>query len=150
MRGRDVSGGGRSAQGPSVRYVLDASVAVASLRANEAGHSAAVAYVSPLLKGQDSIVVPAIFSIEVAAALTRAGFTSDEVERFTEAFVARATVVTLGPRNAARIRRVVFATRLRAADATYAWLAGREGVPLVTADIEMKVRAASVCQVVSP
>ena len=61
MWGRDVSGAEDSGEGSPVRYVLDASVAVASLRSNETGHAAAVAFLSPLLKGQDSLVVPAIF-----------------------------------------------------------------------------------------
>jgi predicted nucleic acid-binding protein len=58
-----------------MKYVLDASVAVASLRPNEPHHAAAVAYLAPLLKGRDAIVVPAIFRIEVASALARARFT---------------------------------------------------------------------------
>ncbi len=65
-------------------------------------------------------------------------------------FLARATMVTLGPRSARQILRVVATTRLRAADAIYVWLAAREGIPLVTADIEVSRRAASVCQVVVP
>ncbi|MGH7270683.1 MAG: type II toxin-antitoxin system VapC family toxin [Polyangiaceae bacterium] len=132
-----------------MRYVLDASVAVASLRANEPLHSAAAAYLAPLLKGADSIVVPSIFGIEVASALTRAGFTPSDVERFAGAFLARATIVTLGPKRATQIQRVVFATRLRAADAVYAWVAAREGLPLVTADAEMSRRAGAACEVVT-
>jgi predicted nucleic acid-binding protein len=79
-----------------MRYVLDASVAVASLRPNEPHHAAAVAYLSPLLKGLDSIVVPSIFRVEVASALARACFTGAQVARFVNGFVAHATVVSLG------------------------------------------------------
>jgi predicted nucleic acid-binding protein len=82
-----------------MKYVLDAPVAVASLRPNEPSHAAARAYVSPLLAGRDTIVVPSVFRIEVAAALARAGFTSAQVGRFVNAFVARARVVTIGPQN---------------------------------------------------
>jgi len=133
-----------------MRYVLDASVAVASLRPNELLHAAAVAFLSPLLKGDDAIVVPAIFRIEVASALARAGFTADQIERFVGAFLARATVVTIGPVRAARIERVAIATRLRAADAIYVWLATREGIPLVTGDVEVQRRAAATCRLISP
>jgi predicted nucleic acid-binding protein len=133
-----------------MRYVLDASVAVASLRPNEPLHAAAVAFLSPLLKGDDAIVVPAIFRIEVASALARAMFTPAQVARFIGAFVARATIVTIGPRRAIRIERVAIATRLRAADAMYVWLAGREGIPLVTGDAEVQQRATSACRVISP
>jgi len=55
-------------------YVLDASVAVASLRPNEPGHTAAKKRLGVLLTGSDTLVVPAIFGIEVASALARVGF----------------------------------------------------------------------------
>ena len=132
-----------------MRYVLDASVAVASLRPNEPLHAAAVAYLSPLLKGRDSIVVPSIFRIEVAYALARCGFTAAQVTRFVGGFLAHATVATLGPRRAKRIQALAVATRLRAADAIYVWLAQAEGIPLVTADQEIHERAAARCQVVA-
>ena len=133
-----------------MKYVLDASVAVASLRPNEPRHGAAVAYLSPLLKGADSALVPAIFPIEVASALTRAGFAPQDMERFVGGFLARAKMVTLGPRSARQILRVVATTRLRAADAIDVWLAAREGIPLVTADVEVSRRASAACQVVVP
>ena len=130
-----------------MRYVLDASVAVASLRANEPNHTRAVTFLTPLIKGIDSIVVPSsIFCIEVASALARAGFAMREVERFVAAFLARADVVTIGPVRARRIQRVAVTTRLRAADAMYVWLAAHEGLALVTADLEIHERAAAVCQ----
>jgi predicted nucleic acid-binding protein len=132
-----------------MRYVLDASVAVASLRPNEPLHAAAVAHLSPLLKGRDSIVVPSIFRIEVASALARSGFTRAQVGRFVGGFLAHATVVTIGPQRAKRIQAVAVATRLRAADAIYVWLAEAEGIPLVTADREVHRRADSRCQVVA-
>ena len=133
-----------------MKYVLDASVAVASLRPNEPLHGAAVAFLSPLLRGHDAIVVPAIFRIEVASALARAGFTPVQVDRFVDRFLANAAVVTIGPKRARRIQRVAVATRLRAADSTHVWLAEREGIPLVTADQEIHQRATARCQVMGP
>ncbi len=133
-----------------MKYVLDASVAVASLRPREPRHAASVAYLSPLLRGSDAIVVPAIFPIEVASALARAGFTPAQVDRFVGGFLAHATLVTIGPKRAQRIRRVSVTTRLRAADAIYVWLAEREGLPLVTADDEIHERAAARCRLVAP
>ena len=133
-----------------MRYVLDASVAIASLRANEPLHVAAVRYLSPLLRGLDAIVVPSIFRIEVASTLARAGFLPAQVARFVGGFLARATVKTIGPRRAMAIQTVAVAARLRAADAIYVWLAEEEAIPLVTADREIHQRAAGRCQVVSP
>jgi predicted nucleic acid-binding protein len=133
-----------------MRYVLDASVAVASLRPKEPLYAAAVAYLSPLLKGFDAIVVPSIFRVEVASALARAGFTSAQVGRFVGGFLAHATVMSIGPKRARYIQAVAVAARLRAADAIYVWLAEAEGIPLVTADREIHQRAAARCQLVAP
>jgi predicted nucleic acid-binding protein len=124
-----------------VRYVLDASVAVAALRSNEPFHADALRRCMPLFGGRDEIVVPALFDIEVVAALVRRGVAPGSVERFFKRHFATRTLVTLGPRTARAVCRVVGLTRLRAADALYVWLAAREGLPLVTADREVLNRA---------
>jgi predicted nucleic acid-binding protein len=133
-----------------MNYVLDASVAVASLRPAEPLHAASVAYLSPLLAGRDTIVVPSIFRVEVASALARAGFTAAQIGRFVGAFLAGARVATIGPKRAVDIQAVAVDTRLRAADAVYVWLAQKEGLPLVTGDAEVLLRGAGRCQFVSP
>jgi predicted nucleic acid-binding protein len=124
-----------------VRYVLDASVAVAALRANEPFHADALRRCLPLFAGRDEIVVPALFDVEVASALVRRGVASASVDRFFERHFATRKLVAFGPRAARAARHVVGITRLRAADALYVWLALREGVPLVTADREVLDRA---------
>ena len=130
-----------------MKLCLDASVAVASARPREPSHAAARARV---VAGTDEIVVPAFFSIEVAAALTRVGISSNDVIAYVDELLSGAELVTIGPRRAALIRAVAMATKLRAAAATYAWVAGRERVPLVTLDAEVLRRAAAVCVVESP
>jgi predicted nucleic acid-binding protein len=130
--------------------VLDASVAVASLRPHEPSHAAAVARLTPLVRGVDSIVVPTIFRVEVGSALARAGFAPRDADRFIDGFLANATVVTLGPVRTRSAQRVASTARLRAVDAIYAWLAAREGIPLVTLDREVLQRASSVCEVTLP
>ena len=133
-----------------MRYVLDASVAVAGLRPSEPHHAAAVRRLTPLLKGLDSIVVPALFRIEVASALARAGFSAAHVDRFVRELVAHATEVTLGPVRARRVQRVAVATRLRAADAVYVWVAETSALPLITSDGEIAARASARCRVLAP
>jgi predicted nucleic acid-binding protein len=133
-----------------MNYVLDACVAVASLRPNEPSYSAAVARVTPLIRGTEAIVVPSIFQVEVGSALTRAGFTAAEVERFVSGFLANATIVTIGPERARRAQRIAMTTRLRAVDAIYVWLAARERLPLVTLDREIFERGRALCDVVAP
>ncbi len=124
-----------------MRYILDASVAVAALRSTEPGHADALRRCMPLFAGQDDVVVPAIFDIEVVSALVRRGVAPSSVARFFDKHFFSRTVVTIGPRAVRAVRGVVGVTRLRAADALYVWLAGRESLPLVTGDGEMLDRA---------
>ena len=132
------------------QFVLDASVAVASLHPTEPGHASARVRVEPLLAGRDSIVVPAIFRVEVSSALSRKGWDPLTTERFVDAFLRGAVERTIGPRAAKAIARIAMQTRLRAADATYVWVAARTGLVLVTADQEILARAGAHCQALPP
>lgn len=124
-----------------MRYVLDASVAVAALRRTEPGHAVALERCMPLFAGIDEIIVPAIFDIEVTAALVRRGAAQATVARLLERHFAPRAQVTIGPRAARAVCNVAGITRLRAADALYVWVAAREGVPLVTLDQQVIDRA---------
>ena len=48
------------------------------------------------------------------------------------------------------MRKSQCAAGLRAGDAAYAWLAGREGIPLVTAEEHLIERGQLVCDVERP
>jgi predicted nucleic acid-binding protein len=131
-----------------VRYVLDASVAVAALRSSEPHHAAALARCLPLFAGRDQIVVPALFDVEVTAALVRRGAPAESVSRFLEKHLAQRELVTIGPRAARAARTIAARARLRAAGALYVWVAVRESVPLVTLDREVILRGPLVGAVV--
>ncbi len=133
-----------------MKYVLDASVAVAALRNTEPDHAAALERCLPLFAGHDEIVVPAIFDIEVTAALVRRGAAPASVARFFESHLSSRRLITIGPRVVRSVRRVIELTRLRAADALYIWVAAREDIPLVTLDQEVLARAALAGAAVSP
>jgi len=134
-----------------VRYVLDASVAVAAAHPSERHHVPARARVVRVLGREDEIVVPALFPVEIAAALSRTGSPPEVVDAFVTPLIAAPTrLMTIGPRTARRIQRVATGLRLRAADAAYVYLAMREAVPLVTSDEEITGRAASACLVQPP
>jgi predicted nucleic acid-binding protein len=60
------------------------------------------------------------------------------------------SVATIGPLRARRIRNMAIASRLRAADAFYVWLAAQEAVPVCTLDREMAQRGSAFCQVIPP
>ena len=131
-------------------YVLDASVAVAAVRRSEPGHLASRARLRRLLQGDDEIVVPVLFDVEVTSALVRAGVAPDDVATYLATDLAARAVVTLGPRAAKAIIDVVARTRLRAADATYVWTASKRGIPLVTLDDEIGRKAHGWCRVEAP
>jgi predicted nucleic acid-binding protein len=125
-----------------MKYVLDASVAVAALRNTEPHHAAALKRCMPLFAGRDETVVPAIFDIEVVASLVRRGADPASVAHFFDRHFAARTLVTIGPKAAARVRVVAAITRLRPADALYVWVAARAFLPLLTFDREVLERAA--------
>ena len=134
-----------------MKLVLDASVAVAAARPNEPSHARSLARVSRVLRGGDDIIVPALFPIEVGSALARVGEPPDAVRAYVDALVAAALVVfTIGPSAARRTRDLAIVSKLRAADATYVWLAARESVPLCTLDQELANRGASWCSMIPP
>jgi len=134
-----------------MKLVLDASVAVAAARPNEPSHAVSRARVARILAGNDEIVVPAIFPIEVGASLARVGEPTAAVCAYVDALMAVAVaVVTIGPVRARRIRDLAIASKLRAADAAYVWLAAQEAAPLCTLDREMVQRGGAFCQVIPP
>lgn len=131
-------------------YVLDASVAVAAVRPGEPSHRAARARLASLLAGADAIVVPVIFDIEVTSTLVRGGAPISAARDFLERDLAARQLITIGPRAARAISGVAARARLRAADATYAWVASSRGLPLVTLDRELAQKVGTLCQVEEP
>jgi len=121
--------------------VLDASVAIAALRASEPGHAASLKLCLPFFGGRDDVVVPAIFDVEVVSALVRRGAEPARVAELFDRHLATRDLVAIGPRVVRVVRGIVSATRLRAADAFYVWVATREGIPLVTLDRDVIARA---------
>ncbi len=126
-----------------MKYVLDASVAVAALRPREPHHAAALNRCLPFFAGRDEIVVPAIFDVEVHSALARRQVPGTAIAGFFAKHLASRRLVTIGPRAVRAARGVVTAARLRAADALYVWVAAKEQLPLVTLDDEVLKRAAA-------
>jgi predicted nucleic acid-binding protein len=103
------------------------------------------------LRRQDELIVPSLFGVEVAGALSRRGEPEDKIRDY----IARLTsapheVIPLGVARARRATDVALAGRLRSADAVYVWLASSRNLPLCTLDEEMAERAAAFCKVVSP
>jgi predicted nucleic acid-binding protein len=134
-----------------MRLVLDASVAVAAARAREPSHRAAKSRVEGILRDRDELVVPAISSVEVAAALSRVGEPGPAVRAYADALLGVADrVVPLGPAAARRARESSMRWKLRAANGLSVALAAWENLPLCTLDREVRERGAGACEVVAP
>jgi predicted nucleic acid-binding protein len=134
-----------------VRLVLDASVAIAAQRPQEAAYAASRARLVRFLTGADAVVVPSFFVVEVSGALSRLGFVPKGIGRLVDRLTAPPhEVVTVGPRSAKAARSVAVRGKLRGPDALYVWLARREGIPLCTLDREIIARGASFCRVIAP
>ena len=87
-----------------MRIVLDASVAVAAQRPLEPAYAASRARVVRFLTGEDTVLVPSFFAVEVSGALSRLGFDRPTIVRIVDRLTTPPhEVVTIGPR-AARAR----------------------------------------------
>jgi predicted nucleic acid-binding protein len=118
-------------------YVVDASVGVAAARTGEPGHVESLRFLRRCLAQGEELVHPPLFSIEVAAALSRRGADAAVLRRYLAPLLASPNrVAVLGPKAAERVVRVAIRYGLRGADAVYVWLAERESLPLVTLDRE--------------
>jgi predicted nucleic acid-binding protein len=133
-----------------MKFVLEASVAVAAARPGEPQHRDARARVRAVLEEADEIVVPVLFQIEVAASLARVGVALPGIRAYVDALLAGAAVIPLGRRASGQARETAMRWRLRAADAVYVWVATREAIPLCTLDRELERRASGACQVIGP
>lgn len=94
--------------------------------------------------------MPAIFDVEVTSSLVRGGAASSAAQAYLERDLTARRLVTIGPRAARAISGVAPRTRLRAADAAYAWVAGSWGLPLVTLDYEIAKKVGTLCHVEEP
>ena len=134
-----------------MRLVIDASVAIASVRASDPAHAAARARIERAIQNVDELVHPAIFPVELGGALARLGAPDAEISRLVKALVGPPhELVTIGVKRAAAAQAIAMKARLRGADALYVWLASTRGVTLCTLDHEMAQRGAAFCKVITP
>lgn len=134
-----------------MRLVLDASVAVASVQRTAPGHLAARRRVRRALLGQDEVVVPTLFLVEVAASLCRLGVAHDRIDQLLDG-LSRAPheLVPLTTRRARVASAEALRGRLRGADACYAAISSEYRLALCTLDIELAERAEGICRVMKP
>ena len=71
-----------------MKLVLDASVAIASVRPGEPAYAAARARMHRVLQGLDELVQPSTFRVEVGGALARLGRPEAEIRRLVDPLCA--------------------------------------------------------------
>lgn len=123
--------------------VLDASVFVSAVSPAERRHALARALLDRLPPATPWLV-PALFRVEVLAALARRGESAELLDLIDA--IVRGPRYWAAPLDAAlldRAARVAREARLRAYDAVYVALALERGVPLCTLDAELGERAAA-------
>ena len=132
--------------------VLDANVWVASLLGDEPKHIDSDRWLYDWLSNERSLVVPALFVVEVGSAVARRrrsalegniAIARVETEPLLDIRDQSPHLWSSGARHAANLQ-------IRAADAIYVALAADLGLPLVTWDQEILDRAADVIDVRTP
>lgn len=140
---------------PQSLVVLDASVWVSRTITTDSNHAAARRWIAQHLRARGAFVVPLLFQVEIAAAISRV--TKDPV-------LASRQVAQLRRLNARRLLRfvplnarlvkaatdVAINFGLRAADALYAALAQRVAIPLITFDAELLRLPSSTIATIRP
>jgi predicted nucleic acid-binding protein len=132
--------------------VIDASVYIALVNAQEREHSSSWAWFEQAQASDEPIVAPVILLAEVAVALSRGVGDPTLAHRVVQQ-VARSEVIELIPVTlpiAERAARIAAEHRIRGCDAVYVALAEQLSEALVTLDLQQRERGAAVVAVRAP
>jgi predicted nucleic acid-binding protein len=132
--------------------VIDASVYVALVNADESEHSSSWAWFEQARAAGESILAPVIILSEVAAALGRGVGDPSLAHRVVQQLV-RSEVIELVPVTLAIAEQAVLIAaehRIRGCDAVYVALADQLGDTLVTLDRQQLERGAALVAVRAP
>ena len=133
-------------------YVVDASVWVGRFIPSDAHHRASHAWLEKQVDQGEPLVAPVLLLPELAGAMARRTGLSDVATRVV-ALVQRLPnirLVPVDPTLAQLSAELASQLHLRGADAVYAALAQRLGVPLLTWDQEQQERARPRVRVLTP
>ncbi|MEW5872766.1 MAG: type II toxin-antitoxin system VapC family toxin [Chloroflexota bacterium] len=132
--------------------VIDASVYIALINANEPEHATCWTWFSTARAAQETILAPVILLAEVGAALSRgtgdAQLADQVVKQLTSAGMIELIPVTLP--LAERAATIAANHRIRGCDAIYVALAEQSNSPLVTLDQQQLNRATSIITTYKP
>lgn len=132
--------------------VIDASVYVALINANEEAHMSSWNWFRAAQAAQEQIVAPAILLPEVAAAISRGvgdtGLAVKVVEQLENTGVIE--IVSITQVVAQQAARIAAEHRIRGCDAVYVALADQTGSELITLDRQQIERSANIVKVRKP
>lgn len=132
--------------------VVDASVYVALVHADEPGHADSWAWLLDVQSRGEALRAPCILAAEVAAAISRGMTSPDLAHRIVQQLLS-ANVVELHPVSiplAGRAAVIAADERVRGCDAVYLALAEQMGEVLVTLDRQQLERGANLVQTRPP
>lgn len=131
---------------------IDASVFVATARADEAHHAASVSFLRWIRSQRQSILCPTLVLPECAAAIAKPTGEADDAQelvRSLERFHGMCFVALALP-LAERAAEIAIACRLRGSDSVYVAVAEVFGATLITWDAEMLGRAPAIVPTMTP
>ena len=132
--------------------VVDASVWVSALAADDVNHRQSLAWMEHHLAAGGEVLAPTLVLVEVAAAMTRR--TGDATVGIGAARRVRnlpeLRLLPLLIADGEHAATVASERALRGADAVYVAMAQNMGVPLVTWDRQQRERASGVIDVLTP
>ncbi len=132
--------------------VIDASVYVALVNANEPGHAQSWVWFREAITAQEGIIAPVILLPEVAAALSR-GVGDPDLAQRTVRQLRNSKAIALQPVTpeiAAQAADIAARHRIRGCDAVYVALAAHTGETLVTLDRQQLTHGKGVVQTREP
>ena len=132
--------------------IVDASVWVSALVAQDAGHSASLQWLRERMAAGGALIVPALALAEVAGAIARRTGSSSLGRQATQEIrqALGLQVVSLDAELGAAAAVVAADLHLRGADAVYVAVAHTLNVPLITWEQELRTRAAGLVEVLHP
>ena len=133
--------------------VIDASVYVALINAQEPEHAASWAWFEAAREAREPLAAPVILLAEVAAALSRGVGDPPQLALQVVRQLEGASVIELVPVTpplASRAAAIAASQRIRGCDAIYVALAEQMGARLVTLDAQQLERAAAIVETRRP
>lgn len=131
---------------------IDSSVFVSAARSSEAGHRDSTAFLAWVRQERPRQFLPALLTVEVAAALSRTGSAANLAQQYALSIgqLPNTVLVALDEGLARQATALGAQNKLRGADAVYLATAAQFAAELITLDHEQLQRGAAIVQTLTP